>query len=128
MTQQMQSQFFEQAPLIRRSRKPRSERQIQRDIENYLISRDAVWSRTDCSYYSPQMRYNHKVTRWGWPDITVVHAGWFVGIEVKAADGVLSENQVQCRADIESQGGMYVVARSLSEVRQALQYCESNPK
>jgi len=125
---QTQPQFFEQAPLIRKGRKPRSERQIQRDIEAYLISRDTIWTRTDCSFYSPQMRFNHKVTRWGWPDLTVVHCGWFLGVEVKAADGVLSENQVQCRADIESQGGLYVIARSVNEVRKALDYCESNPK
>lgn len=123
-----QAQFFEQSPLIRKGRKPRSERQIQRDIEAYLISREAVWTRTDCSFYSPQMRFNHKVTRWGWPDITVVHSGWMVGIEVKAEDGVMSENQIQCKRDIEHQGGMYVVVRSVSDVRKALDYCESNPK
>lgn len=43
---QAQSQFFEQAPLIRKAKKGESERYIQRRIEEYLTNRGIVWSRT----------------------------------------------------------------------------------
>jgi len=100
MTQQTQSQFFEQAPLFRKPRKQESERSIQRRIEEYLTNRDIVWSRTDCSHYGNGMPYNHKVTRHGWPDITACYCGWFLGIEVKSATGVVSEAQKICHGEL----------------------------
>ncbi len=128
MAQQTQSQFFEQAPLFRKPRKQESERSIQRRIEEYLTNRDIVWSRTDCSHYGNGMPYNHKVTRHGWPDLTACYCGWFLGIEVKSATGVLSEAQKICHGELGEAGAYVVIARGIPDVRKALDYCESNPK
>lgn len=46
--------------------------------------------------------------------------GRYVAIETKAPKGVLSEDQKNFKAAVEAAGGLYIVARSLDDVIQAL--------
>jgi len=52
----------------------------------------------------------------GIPDLVAIRDGWHVWIEVKAANGKLSEHQEKWLADLKEHGGHYIVARSLDDV------------
>jgi hypothetical protein len=51
----------------------------------------------------------------GSPDIIGVHRGRSVGIEVKTPTGRLSKQQCRFQQAFEAAGGIYIVARSVSE-------------
>lgn len=57
----------------------------------------------------------------GWPDITAVIHGFFVGIEVKTDTGRQSADQRKVQAAITSAGGQYFVVRSLDEMHKIIQ-------
>ena len=57
----------------------------------------------------------------GSPDIIGVCNGRAVGVEVKAARGRQSEQQVRFQAAWESRGGLYILARSADEAEEGLQ-------
>ena len=52
----------------------------------------------------------------GSPDIICVIKGQYVGIEVKGTKGVQSDNQKQFQQDLERAGGLYILARDLSDI------------
>lgn len=52
----------------------------------------------------------------GISDLCAVREGAVLWIECKSASGRLSPTQEQFRADIESHGGIYVVARSVDDL------------
>lgn len=54
--------------------------------------------------------------RSGCPDIVACHNGRFIGIEIKAPKGRLSENQEATSDAITLAGGLYAVVRSVDEV------------
>jgi len=58
-----------------------------------------------------------KYTRKGWPDICLIRNGKFYSIEVKTDVGRLSPEQKELGGEIIANGGMYVVARSIDDVR-----------
>jgi hypothetical protein len=61
----------------------------------------------------------------GWSDITCCFPGGrYVGIEVKSAKGVQSEEQRQHQAIIEAAGGVYLLCRSVEEVKIGLRNLE----
>lgn len=53
----------------------------------------------------------------GLSDLTALKDGQTVYIEVKTPTGRLSEYQEQFKAEIESRGGLYIVARSVDDVK-----------
>ncbi len=53
----------------------------------------------------------------GVPDIIVVKAGQFIGIEVKSEKGRLSPFQIAFKQRLEAQQGVYLVARSVRDVQ-----------
>lgn len=53
----------------------------------------------------------------GSPDILLCMGGKFVGVEVKSATGRLSPAQKEAAKIIEEAGGVYIVARSLEELK-----------
>ena len=57
----------------------------------------------------------------GSPDILVCYRGRFVGIEVKTATGKQREAQVNFQRALERSGGLYVVARSVSDAVSAIE-------
>lgn len=58
--------------------------------------------------------------RAGWPDIQILADGYFIGLELKAQRGSVSDEQKACHDAIESCGGSVHVCRSIEEVRAVL--------
>lgn len=56
----------------------------------------------------------------GQPDIFAIIRGRFVGIEVKTATGRQSKDQKNWQRNCERAGGLYILARSVDDVRSAL--------
>jgi hypothetical protein len=56
----------------------------------------------------------------GVPDLIVLHRGRFMGLEVKAEKGRLSDNQADAADAIVNAGGFYSVVRSVEEVERCL--------
>lgn len=56
----------------------------------------------------------------GQPDIFAIIQGRFVGIEVKTAVGRQSKDQKNWQRNCERAGGLYILARSVEDVRTAL--------
>jgi Holliday junction resolvase len=52
----------------------------------------------------------------GSPDIVAVIHGRYVGIEVKAAKGKQSENQMQFQRELEAAGGIYLLVKSIEDI------------
>lgn len=61
----------------------------------------------------------------GIPDIEGVYSGRYVGFEVKAGKGLVSESQKGFKALVEAQGGFYFVVRGIDDVVAALTTIES---
>ena len=53
----------------------------------------------------------------GVPDIIVIKAGQFIGLEVKREKGKLSLDQVEFRLRAEAAGAKYYIVRSIDDVR-----------
>lgn len=53
----------------------------------------------------------------GIADLYAIKKGRSVWIEVKTATGKLSEHQEQFKVDIERNGGIYIVARSVDDLK-----------
>lgn len=56
----------------------------------------------------------------GQPDIFAIIQGRFVGIEVKTVVGKQSKDQKNWQRNCERAGGLYILARSVDDVRAAL--------
>lgn len=56
----------------------------------------------------------------GQPDIFAIIRGRFVGIEVKTATGRQSKDQKNWQRNCERAGGLYILARSVDDVRVVL--------
>jgi hypothetical protein len=52
----------------------------------------------------------------GCPDLVILHRGRFIGLEVKAEKGKLSDRQADCADAIVNAGGFFSVVRSVEEV------------
>jgi hypothetical protein len=92
-----------------------------REILNYLDSRAGLYAwRNNTGAVKVEGRW----VRFGCPgspDILAVQAGGrMVGVEVKAALGSQSAGQKAWQRRIERLGGLYILARSVDDVRAAL--------
>ncbi len=96
------------------------ERDILKTIVHYLGIKGYIFKRNN----SGMMFGEHKGKSWavkmgeaGWPDLIGMNrVGRFVGIEVKARKGVVSEAQKAVLERINKSGGLAFVARSLDDV------------
>lgn len=122
-----------------RSRKPlkssmgdKSESQIQKEIIAWLKEDGYLFSRL---YLGPVI--NHiggkkvysKNPNSGWPDIIGLSKSFprfFFGIEIKSANGKLSEKQKIKISEIENAGGFCIAARSLEDAKCLLTEEERN--
>jgi VRR-NUC domain len=99
------------------------ETEIQAAICDYLALKGYLFSRTNNApiYDTARKAFRKlpKYTRKGWPDICLITGGKFYGIEVKTDIGRLSPEQKELGSEIISNGGMYVVARSIDDVQTA---------
>lgn len=99
------------------------ETEAQRAICDYLALKGYLFSRTNNQpIFDPTrktFRALPKYTRKGWPDICLIKAGKFYGIEVKSDVGKLSTEQLELGREIILNGGVYIVARSITDVEDA---------
>ena len=100
-----------------------SESQIQRDIRDYLGTRDdlMIW-RNNCGMIQNKgggwVRFGLAI---GSADlIGITSAGRFVAIECKAERGKLSADQERWLKLVETMGGLVIVARSVEDVKKCL--------
>jgi len=61
-----------------------------------------------------------QLCREGWPDISAIINGQFVGIETKALKGKQRDSQLKTQASIEHAGGVYLLANKISVLREYL--------
>lgn len=86
------------------------EAQIKRDIKRYLESVGAFWSAVKGGAHS----------KTGDPDLIACHQGRYYGIEAKTDIGRQSEWQKLRQAEIEKAGGVYILARSVEDVKKVI--------
>lgn len=99
------------------------ERDIKAAILIYLGTRPDVVAWNHPTGTAATLTPPHTVIRYGLPgspDIIGVHAGRAIGIEVKTAIGRQSDQQRRFAARWTAAGGLYVLARSVDDVRRAL--------
>ena len=102
----------------------RSEREVQNAICEYLKLRGLFFWRqnTAPTYQKDRQVYRKmpKFARKGVGDILLLHKGLFVCIECKSAVGRQSEPQKEFQEDVEKNGGLYIIARSVDDVIQGV--------
>lgn len=64
--------------------------------------------------------YSVTLCREGWPDITAIIRGRFVGIETKGTKGRQGQAQKKAQQQIEAAGGVYLLVNQLSQLREYL--------
>lgn len=105
----------------------RPEEQLQQAIVRFLgiaLPRDAFLFATT-NQRGTRKRFEMGIlkamgARPGVPDLCLLHRGKFMGLEVKAEKGRLSEHQATAADAIVEAGGFYSVVRSVEEVERCL--------
>lgn len=97
-----------------------TEAQIQKAIVGWLTAKRIVHSVTDSSLYFDNGKPRRKVKADGFPDITAIVAGRFIGIEVKSHSGRLRPAQAEMHKRIREAGGLIIIARSIEDVAKVL--------
>ena len=119
----LESEVFGPAP--RRRRKP--ERTIQRAIVVYLRARGCLVAVTDAGAAFRAGAFFGDSIPAGWPDITgLLPSGRFIGVECKAPGGRQSPAQKVMEQEIRRRGGIYVVARGVEDVQEALRNADTD--
>ena len=93
-----------------------TESDVQAAICDYLKTRD-IWHFRCSVGRKGGYRYGGPP---GTPDIIGMYQGKFLGIECKGPDGKLSEEQVVVGQSIRRHGGVYIIAREVEDVVNAL--------
>ena len=91
------------------------ESEVQRAILDYLRYRGILHARTNAG-----RRGGVHLAPKGWPDITAMYRGRFVGIEVKSSDGTLRDAQIEALLLIRDGGGIAIAARDVADVARML--------
>ena len=86
-----------------------NETKIQRQVQDYLKSIGAYRFKVHGSIYM----------RAGIPDIICCYKGRFIGIETKDGDNTASELQLAHGRQIKKAGGLFTVAYSVEDVKEA---------
>lgn len=106
------------------ARSVRRESSIQSEILAWLGSRPwcRAWRQVTGTYLTPDGRHVVRAGLIGSADISgILHDGRRLEVEVKSARGTQSKQQKAFEAMVKRMGGVYVVARSVDEVRAALE-------
>ncbi|HSY52436.1 MAG TPA: hypothetical protein VLC46_26785 [Thermoanaerobaculia bacterium] len=101
------------------SQLPQKESEIQRLILDWLDAKRIFHYRQNSGAFKEGTRFV-RFGAVGAPDIVAVVKGTYVGIEVKAPRGHQTSSQRDFEAMLRMAGGVYVLARSLEEVEQAI--------
>ncbi|MCE5280307.1 MAG: VRR-NUC domain-containing protein [Planctomycetaceae bacterium] len=98
------------------------EREVQRAILGYLRSIGALVAVTDAGAAYRAGSWGADTVPAGWPDITgLLPDGRFIGVECKAPGGRQSPVQKFMEQEIEHRCGLYVLACSIDDVREAIE-------
>lgn len=92
------------------------ESDIQRQILDYLALKRIFHYRNNSGAFVDSNKHFYRFGALGSPDIICVINGQFVGIEVKAPKGKVSDHQKEFQKKLEAAGGKYILAHSLEDV------------
>jgi hypothetical protein len=97
---------------VARESAAKSEKELQRQIYNYLRTREIepCWHRTD----------KRSTATIGWPDFTFAHNGIPFAWEVKLETGKLEPEQKALAPKLVANGWHYAIIRSLDEAKKQL--------
>lgn len=93
-------------------------RYVERELEEPLVWTSVV-NEGRRGFKTQAMIKRHGMRK-GWPDVTILHNGQVLCIELKAAKGRLSPEQRVVGDIIQRAGGFWAVARSLEETQECL--------
>jgi hypothetical protein len=96
-----------------------SEKALQRTVCDYLRLTRLLWWRSSAGIRGRKGTASYAYPP-GYPDITIVLDGLFVGVELKSAKGRLRPTQEAFRVRLVAAGGLYWVVRDLDELRTLL--------
>ena len=103
----------------RRRRKP--ERTVQKAVLLWLRAHGALVAVTDAGAAYRAGAFFGDAIPAGWPDITgLLPDGRFIGIECKAPRGRQSDVQKDMEREIRWRNGIYILARSVADVRNGI--------
>ena len=104
-----------------RRRRKKPELAIQKAVAAYLRKVGCLVAVTDAGSAHKAGAYHGAAVPPGWPDLTCLTGdGKFLGVECKAPKGRQSNLQKQMQYQIQQRGGLYVIARSIDDVREVL--------
>ena len=106
-----------------------TEHRFQQACAAYLgavLPRNAAWTSIDAALgRNDRMASVFRKMRGqkpGWPDVILIHNGWFYGLELKTSKGRVSDVQEAAHQQIREAGGQVSVCRSIEEVARALRH------
>ena len=95
-----------------------SEKHIQKAILDYLAFKKIFHYRQNSGAFKTESGgYMRTASVSGLPDIVAIKDGLYIGLEVKTATGKQSKEQREIQNRITAAGGLYLVVRSLDDVR-----------
>ena len=95
-----------------------SEKHIQKAILDYLAFKKIFHYRQNSGAFKTESGgYMRAASVSGLPDIVAIKDGIYIGLEVKTATGRQSKEQKDIESKITAAGGLYLVVRSLDDVR-----------
>ena len=95
-----------------------SEKHIQKAILDYLAYKKIFHYRQNSGAFKTESGgYMRTASVSGLPDIVAIKDGIYIGLEVKTATGRQSEEQREIQDRITAAGGLYLVVRSVDDVR-----------
>lgn len=95
-----------------------SEKHIQKAILDYLSYKNIFHYRQNSGAFKTESGgYMRTASVSGLPDIVAIKDGIYIGLEVKTATGRQSKEQKDIESKITAAGGLYLVVRSLDDVR-----------
>lgn len=105
----------------KKRRRGKPELAVQKAVATYLRHAGCLVAVTDAGSAHKAGAYHGSTPPPGWPDLTCLTSdGRFLGVECKAPNGRQSPMQLQMQQQIELRGGLYVIARSVDDVRAKL--------
>lgn len=111
------------APPRAKHRKP--ERAVQKAIVAFLRARNCLVAVTDAGAAYRAGAFFGDAIPAGWPDITgLLPDGRFIGVECKAPGGRQSPAQRAMEQEIRRRDGIYVLARGVEDVQEALGHAD----
>ncbi len=98
------------------------ENDIQNQILDYLATRNGIYfyRNNNTGLYDATKKVFRKRRKYcpnGIPDIIVIKNGLFIGIEVKKKGSYLSPDQRIFQKNVEAAGGIYRLARDVTDVQ-----------